>query len=94
MEYHNQSFQDTDIVLDGNDYYDCQFANCNLIYRGGEPPDIRDCSFSGCRVTFEGSAGNTVTFLTKLYHGGFKRIIEHTLDNIRANRLPDNPIGH
>ena len=36
-------------VIDGNQYSDCKFENCQLIYRGGPLPVISNSQFNNCR---------------------------------------------
>lgn len=38
MKVEKQSFSNQEIQLDGNEYLDCRFENCTLIYKGGPLP--------------------------------------------------------
>ena len=42
------SFEEEDILLDGNGYQTCCFRNCTLRYAGGESPQFVNCTFSSC----------------------------------------------
>lgn len=86
MRYDKHSFANQSVELDGNEFYACEFKNCKLTYRGGQPPNIVDCSFNGFQINFEGCAATTLAFMSTLYHGGFKPIMEATFDNIRGNK--------
>lgn len=52
------------VVVDGNQYIDCLFIECELVYRGGE------CNFQSatrsCSWFFEGPARNTIRILREL----------------------------
>ena len=85
MKYQGETFINTTIELDGNEYDGCDFKNCTIIYRGGELPSLANCSFGSPNFIFEDSAQNTLVFLRLLYHGGLQPFIEVTFDNIRAN---------
>jgi len=52
------------VVLDGNQYVNCLFIGCELVYRGGActfQSNTRDCSWF-----FEGPAKNTIGILREL----------------------------
>ncbi len=52
------------VLLDGNEYLNCLFIDCELIYRGGA------CTFQSntrrCSWFFEGAAMNTIGILREL----------------------------
>lgn len=52
------------VVVDGNQYVNCLFIDCELVYRGGE------CKFQSttrrCSWFFEGPARNTIRILQEL----------------------------
>lgn len=91
MRYENRSFTNADIELDDAEFFNCKFQDCNLIYSGGAPPSIVGCSFDHIRVTFNGAAGNTLALMANLYSGGFRTIIEDTINNIRGNPGASGP---
>ncbi len=77
------TFSNETVVLDGNEYLDCTFTNCDIVYRGTAAVSLDGVTTDNCRWTFEGSAGMTVKFLTALYQGGFSEMVDMTIDNIR-----------
>ena len=85
MKYADTNFANQDVDLDNNEFISCEFKSCNLIYHGGKPPSLVNCSFSNFRITFSGAASDTLSFMTGLYHGGFKSVIDATFGNIRRN---------
>lgn len=50
-------------VIDGKTYYDCEFKNAQLVFKGDQPPGFSNCKFTSSRFEFEGKAANTVHFL-------------------------------
>ena len=91
MELANQTFSKSAEVIDGNQYTDCRFENCQMIYRGGEIPRINKCHFETCTWQFEDAAERTLLFMKFLYHGmgdGGKDLIESTINAIRQPFQP------
>ena len=77
------AFSNETVVLDGNDYRNCTFVDCVIVFRGTAAVSLNGVTTNNCRWTFEGAAGLTVKFMTALYQGGFSEMIEMTIDNIR-----------
>jgi hypothetical protein len=61
-EIRNQVLQGRQL-LDGNTYYDCEFMNAQLVFKGGQQPGFSNCRFTQSRFVFEDSAATTVNFL-------------------------------
>lgn len=80
----NQHFTGERVVLDGKHFEDCTFENCDLVYRGGVPPNFIRSDFAAPRFVFEGAAQSTVQFMSAIYNGIDERIIEKTFDEIRS----------
>ena len=85
MKYEKQTFTNTDVDLDNNEFINCGFENCNLIYRGGKPPNITGCSFGEFGITFADAAANTLNFFAVLHREGFPQAVE-TVKSIAANQ--------
>jgi hypothetical protein len=68
MATHTDSvFADSDVVLDGNEYRNCIFQNCRLIFRGLQPTSLSGNTIAGnSRFVFEGPARLTLNFLQAL----------------------------
>jgi hypothetical protein len=91
MENQGKTFTGATEVIDGNQYNECQFHNCRLIYRGGEMPRISGCHFENCQWQFEEAAERTLIFMRQLYHGmgtGGAQLIEATLAQLRQPLTP------
>jgi hypothetical protein len=85
--YKAESFESRSIVLDGDEYEDCTFRNCTLIYRGGDLPKLLNNSLENCSWQFQDAAERSVSFLKGLYHGlgpEGRDLIEATFRNIRT----------
>jgi hypothetical protein len=83
-----QTFKDLTISLDGSTFVGCTFNHCKLIYSGMLPVTLEDNVFNNCSWDFSGAARNTVGFMSALYMGGGKELIEATIDNIRGKANP------
>ena len=88
-KFEGQTFKNEAIKLDGNEYTNCTFEKCELIYAGYGSVSLAGNEFIGCKWTFIDSAQRTIQFMTALYHGGAKELIEKTIENIRKSQHPD-----
>jgi len=79
----NQQFVGERVVLDGKHFEDCRFENCDLVYKGGVPPNFVRTDFAAPRFVFEEAAQNTVQLMSAIHNGIDERIIEKTFDEIR-----------
>ncbi len=86
--HENTTFENSTVQLDGQEFRSCTFRDCQLTYGGGKPPVLVGCKFYGLSMAFTGAAADTLTFVTALYHGGFKGFIEKTIANIRNSPKP------
>jgi hypothetical protein len=79
-----RQFKDQTIVVDGKTFKEAKFIDCTLVYKGGQPPNLVHCTFHGVRFVFDDAAGRTLDYMRHLYHGGFRPVVENTIDNIRT----------
>lgn len=80
------TYVQTQLKLDGNEFNECTFDRCTLEFSGTGPVSFIDCKFTSVNWLFSGPAQNTLVFLNGLYHGmgdGGKALVEATFDNIR-----------
>ncbi|GBF05590.1 hypothetical protein DAERI_050099 [Deinococcus aerius] len=84
VKFQNQVFENTRVDLDGNEYRNCTFRRCTVVYSGGQVPLISGCDFNGCEFGFSDAAERTLIFMNRMYHGGFQNIIEETLASVRS----------
>ena len=56
-------FENEDIETDGNEYLDCVFNHCRLVFRGGPIPVINGCEFIETGWFFDDAAGRTVSLI-------------------------------
>jgi hypothetical protein len=88
------AFANETVVLDGNEYFNCTFTNCELIFQGTDGVSLQGIAFNSCRWTFDGPAGLTINFMTALYQAGVTDMLDQTFENIRrgTHRQPDAPL--
>ena len=79
-----QEFSGERVILDGKHFENCSFDTCQLVYRGGMPPNFVRCDFAAPRFVFQEAAQNTVQLMSAIYNGIDERIIEKTFDEIRS----------
>lgn len=83
-----ETFRGETVELDGDDFVDCTFEDCDLVYRGGDVPRrVEGNTFRNCRWRFEDAAGRTVEFMAALYRGLDElgeEIVERTFQSIRG----------
>lgn len=87
-----KSFRGGSITVDGRQFVNCQFADCQMVYEGGLPPALVGCSFTNCQWAFSSAAINTLGFLSGLYAGGFDGLVENTFHAVRKGQFLDIPI--
>ncbi len=86
MTHEGKIFADA-VKLDGNEFIDCTFENCTLVYSGGLPPLITRCDFKSFTFEFRGHAANTVAFLQAMASpkSGFQSVIRKTFPALHAH---------
>jgi len=75
-------FSHETVALDGERYGDCEFRDCRMVYRGGEPPKFNDCKFVGCDWLFEDAAANTLAHMKTLWAVGGKAPVQALIKTI------------
>jgi hypothetical protein len=84
MKYQKTSFTNSTVPLDGNEFVNCLFDNCELIYQGGIPPQLSDNSFNNFKIVFRGPAANTIAFVKAMAapDSGMQKIVRDTFPEI------------
>ncbi len=96
MQHKGNTFQGETILLDGREYEDCAFIECDLQYGGAGFVAFNKCRFDNCRWSFVDAASNTLHFMASLYHGlgeGGRNLIEDLFNSIRQNPPPGMNTG-
>ena len=68
--FHDRTFTDERVILDGGHFVRCRFEGTTLVYFGGRIPELERCWFDNVRFSFEGPAMHTVELLRKLREKG------------------------
>jgi hypothetical protein len=79
---------DARIVLDYGSFDDCVFNSTELVYLGGQPPNMTRCTFNNVKWQFEGGAGGTLYFMHCLIQGGLRPVVEGLFQGILQNKVP------
>jgi len=63
MRFEDQTFENTEVTFDYNQFVRCTFRNITLFFHGGDW-SIVECHFDGqIKIAVGGSANNTLTFM-------------------------------
>lgn len=92
--HRGETFRNSTIQIDGNEYIGCRFEKCSLVFAGADGLTLKGNTFIDCDWGFIGPAANTVMFMTAMYGSeeqGARQLIQQTLDNIRSGVIPQKP---
>lgn len=67
LKFNKKVFKDDLIFLDGKEFLDCEFYNCQLVFSGFEMPIIKGCIIDGCDWRLSGPAQNTLIFFREIH---------------------------
>lgn len=82
----NNIYHGEKILIDNQDFSGCQFNNCQVVYAGGELPNMSHCNFINSNFFFDDAAARTLILLQRIYHGmgdGGKKQVEDIFNFIR-----------
>jgi hypothetical protein len=65
-DFKKQDFAGQRVILDGNNYDECNFKGAQMVYTGGDLPNLVRCNFDKGTFALEGAAGRTLTFMQAL----------------------------
>jgi uncharacterized protein YjbI with pentapeptide repeats len=82
-----QNFLGMRIALDGCSFDECRFDRCHFVFNGYMGVTLTGCAFEACTWEFAGPAANTITFMTALYGGGSRELVEATIRRIRGEEI-------
>lgn len=94
-DYEGQTFTNEQVHLDGNNFTNCYFENCNLVYSGDELPNLVRNELVQTTMSFGGSASRTIQFMRAIYHGfgeTGRELIDNTFEQIMRSS-PAEPGG-
>lgn len=75
-------FNHETVVLDGENFEDCEFRDCRMVYAGGELPHFGNCRFEGCDWKFDEAAGRTLAHLKLIWSVGGKAPVQAMIKEI------------
>lgn len=90
MRHEGETFVQERIELGENEFRDCRFESCRLVYDGSAGVRIQNCSFEDTRLELVDEAGNTLSFLQNMFHGfgeDGREVVENFFDQIREGRI-------
>lgn len=90
MLHEDETFVQERIQLGGNQFRNCTFQECRLVYDGSAGVRIEDCDFDETRVELVEQAGNTLSFLQNVYHGlgeDGQKVVENFFHHVRQGQI-------
>ena len=73
MRFEKQEFRNKRITLSGNQFDECNFHDCEMVFTGVGSVSLTRNSFENCRWLFDGPSLATVRFMKALYAMGAER---------------------
>jgi len=64
--FNKKTFSNETLNVDGNDYNQCTFRTCRLVYAGGPLPVFKDFNFDNCSFELKDAADRTIAFLNSV----------------------------
>ena len=86
MRVENKLITDENVFVDQNEYINCVFERCRIIFTGKGPARFSGCRFILCEWVFDGAAEETIQYLAALYNGmgtGGADLVEGVFESIR-----------
>jgi hypothetical protein len=86
MRFDGKQFTNQTIRVDENEFVNCKFVECRLIFTGAGSASFQSCLFERCEWIFDGAAENTIQYLAAMYNGlglGGRDIVEGIFESIR-----------
>jgi hypothetical protein len=65
-DFKKQDLTGQAVILDGNNYDECNFTDAKMIYKGGDLPICGAATTKAPRSKMDGAAGRTPNFLQQL----------------------------
>ena len=88
MKYTSIKHDGKNVTVDFNEYIDCEFNDCEIVYKGGKLPVFENCRFSNCQFSLIEKADNTIGYLSFLYQNlaesGAKPFVEEQIAKIKG----------
>jgi hypothetical protein len=75
-------FNHETVVLDGQEYADCEFRACRMLFSGGQPPIFENCKFDECDWKFDDAAARTLAYLKLVWAVGGKAPVQGLIKEI------------
>ncbi|MGD8593167.1 MAG: hypothetical protein PVF82_10070 [Gammaproteobacteria bacterium] len=88
MKYTAMKHDGKKVTVDFNEYIDCEFNDCEILYKGGNLPVFENCKFNNCQYSLVDKADNTIGYLSFLYknmsESGAKNFVEEQITKIKG----------
>lgn len=68
--FEDETFQGKTVLVDGNQYINCHFDQCHIVFGGYDPPVMQRCVYEYCSYGLEGRATLVADWLKHLMQAG------------------------
>jgi hypothetical protein len=85
VHFQNETFKESEVVLDNNEYVGCTFESCRFVYSGAANPAFEHNVISGdLNLEIRGAAKNTAAVLAVFWSAGRvgRRMVTDLLEDL------------
>lgn len=75
-------FNHETVVMDGEEFADCEFQQCRMTYAGGDAPVFDNCRFVDCEWRFDDAAARTLAVMKVVWSVGGKAPVQAMIKDI------------
>lgn len=86
--FENRQYTKETVATDGNEFVNCTFTGCRMVYNGGVQPTFTNCSMRNSELELGDAAANTTEYLRTLYQLGLRGGVDRILDGVDSGDLP------
>lgn len=77
--FEDETFREQTILVDGNQYINCTFQSCQIMFGGYDPPAMPNAVFDSCQFGLTGRADLTKNWLRFISGAGGAALILEVL---------------
>jgi hypothetical protein len=77
-------FNHETVALDGEEFSDCEFRSCRLVYSGGPLPKFSNCRFDEIEWKLDDAAQRTLAYMKLMWGVGAKAPVQALIKDVTA----------
>ena len=87
--FEDEIFREKTILVDGNQYINCTFQSCEILFGGYDPPAMPNAVFESCHFGLTGRAEITKNWLRFISGAGGSKLILALIGLAESDEDPD-----